>query len=200
MTVTADPGWTPLLGMASGLVTEVGGLLSHSAIVAREFGIPAVAGVKGATKTIPGGSRVVVDGDQGRVAVTDLDDHKSTRKGRAMKLLTPKTNEVDLARLRAISPALEVVPAASIEEAVALSADVDASYTHLSPELIQGAKNLRWVQVASAGVERYLFPELVERDEAQFYGIRPRHIRPRWVTVPVLWALASAVPELIQVT
>lgn len=62
-----SPVWTPLFAIAAGVVTEVGGILSHGAIVAREFGIPAVMSVPGATKLVSGGQRITVDGNRGLV-------------------------------------------------------------------------------------------------------------------------------------
>lgn len=62
-----DPGWTPLFLTAKALVMEVGGVVSHGAIVAREYGIPAVVGVKHATKLISTGDEITVDGNQGKV-------------------------------------------------------------------------------------------------------------------------------------
>jgi len=62
-----DPGWTPVLDRAAGVVTETGGLLSHAAIICREYGIPAVLGVCEATQRLPHGSTVVVDGNHGFV-------------------------------------------------------------------------------------------------------------------------------------
>jgi len=67
VTRATDPGWTPLFSIAGGLILERGGLLSHGAIVAREFGIPAVAGVDNATRLIQDGMRVELDGHAGRV-------------------------------------------------------------------------------------------------------------------------------------
>jgi pyruvate,water dikinase len=64
-----DPGWTPLFLNAAGLVTEVGGLMTHGSVVAREYGIPAVVGVPGATRAIRTGQRVRVHGDLGYVEV-----------------------------------------------------------------------------------------------------------------------------------
>ncbi len=64
-----DPGWTPLFTHAAGLVTEVGGMMTHGSVVAREMGIPAVVGVAGATGRIRTGDRVRVDGDRGVVLV-----------------------------------------------------------------------------------------------------------------------------------
>jgi phosphoenolpyruvate synthase/pyruvate phosphate dikinase len=64
-----DPGWTPLFVSASGLVTEVGGLMTHGAVVAREYGIPAVVGVDEATEKIHDGDRIRVDGTRGVVEV-----------------------------------------------------------------------------------------------------------------------------------
>lgn len=62
-----DPGWTPLLGVVAGVVTEEGGALSHAAIVARERGIPAVLGVRDATTRLRDGTVVTVDGAAGTV-------------------------------------------------------------------------------------------------------------------------------------
>jgi pyruvate,water dikinase len=62
-----DVAWTPLFSQAAGLVVEVGGLLSHGSIVAREYGVPAVVGVAGATKTIRTGDRIRLDGARGQV-------------------------------------------------------------------------------------------------------------------------------------
>ena len=65
------PAWTSLFAMASAVVTDVGGPLSHSSIVAREYGIPAVLGTNVASRRIPDGARVRVDGDAGTVTVLD---------------------------------------------------------------------------------------------------------------------------------
>ena len=62
-----DVGWTPLLAGIGGIVAETGGQLSHTAIVAREYGLPAVVSVKQATQLIQQGCQVTVDGDNGRV-------------------------------------------------------------------------------------------------------------------------------------
>ncbi|MBZ5200521.1 phosphoenolpyruvate synthase [Planomicrobium chinense] len=64
-----DPGWTPLFTSAAGLVTEVGGMMTHGSVVAREYGIPAVVGVVGATQLIQDGDRIRVDGTQGFVQI-----------------------------------------------------------------------------------------------------------------------------------
>ena len=64
---STDPGWTPLFLTAGGLVMEMGGANSHGAVVAREYGIPAVVGVPGATDTVTTGSRITVDGAAGTV-------------------------------------------------------------------------------------------------------------------------------------
>jgi pyruvate,water dikinase len=67
VTTTTMPAWTPLFGTAAAVVTETGGSLSHCAIVAREYGIPAVVGAFGATRAIKTGDLVTVDGDRGVV-------------------------------------------------------------------------------------------------------------------------------------
>ena len=71
---STDPGWTPLFLTAGGLVMETGGAMSHGAIVAREYGIPAVVGVAGATERIHTGQSVTVDGSTGSVALADWHD------------------------------------------------------------------------------------------------------------------------------
>jgi pyruvate,water dikinase len=64
-----DAPWSPLFVPAAAVVVEVGGMLSHAAIVAREYGIPAVAGIKGATQLIKTGMTVTVDGNKGTVTI-----------------------------------------------------------------------------------------------------------------------------------
>jgi pyruvate,water dikinase len=64
---STDPGWTPLFLTVGGLVMEMGGTMSHGAIVAREYGIPAVVGVAGATERIHTGQSITVDGTTGTV-------------------------------------------------------------------------------------------------------------------------------------
>ncbi|MBB1587517.1 MAG: hypothetical protein HG423_012215 [Propionibacterium sp.] len=66
-----DPAWTPLFASASAVVAETGGLLSHAAIVAREYGIPAVLGVLEATTRLHDGQGVTVDGGAGRVRIEE---------------------------------------------------------------------------------------------------------------------------------
>ena len=68
---STDPAWTPLLLTAAGLVMEAGGIMSHGAIVAREYGIPAVVGLPEATTRLADGKMVEVDGNQGLVKVAD---------------------------------------------------------------------------------------------------------------------------------
>jgi len=66
-----DPGWTPLFVHAAGVVTEVGGLMTHGAVVAREYGIPAVVSVAGALDRIRTGQRIRVDGTRGFVQILE---------------------------------------------------------------------------------------------------------------------------------
>ncbi|WP_100655174.1 phosphoenolpyruvate synthase [Bacillus cereus] len=69
VTAFTDPGWTPLFVSIKGLVTEVGGLMTHGAVIAREYGLPAVVGVENATKLIKGGQRIRVHGTEGYIEV-----------------------------------------------------------------------------------------------------------------------------------
>ena len=64
-----DPEWTPLFTLAAGVVVDTGGILSHAAIVAREYGIPAVLAAGDATKKLRDGDSVLVDGTAGTVTV-----------------------------------------------------------------------------------------------------------------------------------
>jgi pyruvate,water dikinase len=66
-----DPGWTPLFHSTVGLVMEVGGLMTHGAVVAREYGLPAVVGIDGATELIRDGDRIRLDGTRGYVLVLE---------------------------------------------------------------------------------------------------------------------------------
>jgi len=69
VTPHTDPSWTPLFVAVAGLVTEVGGLMTHGAVIAREYGLPAVVGVADATRLIPDGRRVRVHGGDGYVEI-----------------------------------------------------------------------------------------------------------------------------------
>ncbi|MBX3314531.1 MAG: phosphoenolpyruvate synthase [Actinobacteria bacterium] len=71
VTTHTDPSWSPLFVAAAGLVTEVGGLMTHGAVVAREYGLPAVVGVEHATELIAEGRRIRVHGGDGFVELLD---------------------------------------------------------------------------------------------------------------------------------
>jgi pyruvate,water dikinase len=67
VTSFTDPSWTPLFVSIKGLITEVGGLMTHGAVIAREYGLPAIVGVENATKLIKDGQRIRVNGTEGYV-------------------------------------------------------------------------------------------------------------------------------------
>ena len=69
VTVFTDPGWTPLFINAGGLIMEVGGVMTHGSVVAREYGIPAIVGVRDATQKLKTGQRVRIDGNRGFVEI-----------------------------------------------------------------------------------------------------------------------------------
>ena len=69
VTAFTDPSWTPLFVAIKGLVTEVGGLMTHGAVIAREYGLPAVVGIDNATKLIKDGQHVRVNGTDGYVEI-----------------------------------------------------------------------------------------------------------------------------------
>jgi pyruvate,water dikinase len=69
VTAYTDPSWTPLFVAIMGLVTEVGGLMTHGAVIAREYGLPAVVGVENATHLIQDGQRIRLNGTQGYIEI-----------------------------------------------------------------------------------------------------------------------------------
>jgi pyruvate,water dikinase len=71
VTAYTDPSWTPLFLTAAGLVTEVGGLMTHGAVIAREYGLPGVVGVHQVTRLIHDGQRIRVNATSGYVALLD---------------------------------------------------------------------------------------------------------------------------------
>ena len=73
VTAHTDPSWTPLFVAVTGLVTEVGGLMTHGAVIAREYGLPAVVGVVDATRLIRDGQRIRVHGTDGYVEILPTD-------------------------------------------------------------------------------------------------------------------------------
>jgi phosphoenolpyruvate synthase/pyruvate phosphate dikinase len=69
VTAYTDPSWSPVFVAITGLVTEVGGLMTHGAVIAREYGLPAVVGVEQATRLIRNGQRIRVNGTEGYVEI-----------------------------------------------------------------------------------------------------------------------------------
>jgi pyruvate,water dikinase len=78
VTAYTDPSWTPLFVAITGLVTEVGGLMTHGAVIAREYGLPAVVGVEHATRLIRDGQRIRVHGTDGYVEILSESDQPDT--------------------------------------------------------------------------------------------------------------------------
>ncbi len=71
VTSNTDPGWTAVFSKLGGLITETGGILSHGAVVSREYGIPAVTAVMGARKMLRTGQRVTLDGNEGTIVLQE---------------------------------------------------------------------------------------------------------------------------------
>ena len=69
VTRQTDPGWVVVFPLISGLIVERGGMLSHGAIISREFGIPAIVGVDSATETINDGDRLILNADRGEITI-----------------------------------------------------------------------------------------------------------------------------------
>ncbi|UGT67524.1 aminotransferase class III-fold pyridoxal phosphate-dependent enzyme [Nocardia gipuzkoensis] len=108
-----DPGWTPALGLVAGVVTEVGGMLSHAAVIGREYGIPAVLNVAGATNAVKSGQRIRIDGSAGVVRILDADlvaapatDHAAPAESVADQ---PRADIATRAEPEAVSPPDRVI-------------------------------------------------------------------------------------------
>ncbi len=71
VTTFTDPSWTPIFVSLSGLVTEVGGMMSHGAVITREYGLPAVVGVVNATRLIKDGQRIRINGTEGYIEILE---------------------------------------------------------------------------------------------------------------------------------
>ncbi|HEX7433196.1 MAG TPA: PEP-utilizing enzyme [Anaerolineaceae bacterium] len=69
-----DPSWTPLFLSAGGLILETGGMMTHGAVVAREYGIPAIVGVDQATRRLVTGQTIQMDGSTGQIVILDGQD------------------------------------------------------------------------------------------------------------------------------
>ena len=75
-----DPGWAPLFPTAGGILVERGSTLSHSAVVARELGIPAIVGIPGLTQLLKDGERVRMDGTHGSIERLDQQPEPASRQ------------------------------------------------------------------------------------------------------------------------
>lgn len=80
VTVATEPSWTPIFSHAAGVVMEIGGTLQHGAIIAREYGIPCVGGLTGATSLIKDGDLIEVDGTSGIVKILEANLKQNTKK------------------------------------------------------------------------------------------------------------------------
>jgi pyruvate,water dikinase len=86
---TTTPAWTPLFAMASAVVTDIGGPLSHGSIVAREYGIPAVMGTGIATRRIQSGQAITVDGTKGEVILETTEGDQSSQSAAPIEWTRP---------------------------------------------------------------------------------------------------------------
>ena len=97
-----DPSWSPLFSTAAALVVDIGGMLSHAAIIARELGIPAVINTRTGTRTIPDGRRIAVDGLSGTVEILDSasdDFHAEPDRAERSPAVAPDSGSGTLAGL-----------------------------------------------------------------------------------------------------
>lgn len=73
VTSVIDPGMAPLFGLSGGLIAEMGGILSHGAIIAREYGLPTVANIPGITRFLRDGQHITLNADTGQVTISNED-------------------------------------------------------------------------------------------------------------------------------
>jgi len=78
VTLFTDPGWTPVLARVGGVITEVGGLLSHAAVIGREYGIPAILNLIDATTLIQDGDLIRMNGKTGEIEILEKVTESST--------------------------------------------------------------------------------------------------------------------------
>jgi pyruvate,water dikinase len=109
---TTTPAWTPLFAMASAVVTDIGGPLSHGSIVAREYGIPAVMGTGVATKRIHSGQSITVDGTKGEVILQTAEEEATEQEERVV----PERPDLDLSIVRSSSASGEAFPSREAQE------------------------------------------------------------------------------------
>lgn len=154
-----EPGWAPLFLLARALVMEVGGALCHGAIVAREYGIPAVVGAKGAISLIGDGQEITVDGSKGEVRFGLGSSVKELRGGKVI-LRTPGRQDLEYIR--------------------SLWADPDTMGDVGGPVMLDDDRALRWFQrmvdPGSPGDRYFLICELGGRPvgEASFHRYDPK--------------------------
>ena len=96
VTAYTDPSWTPAFVAIAGLVTEVGGLMTHGAVIAREYGLPAVVGVERATRLIRDGQRIRVNGTEGTSRSCPRARGRFCRWGRSATVLMPGNKPLPL--------------------------------------------------------------------------------------------------------
>ena len=75
MTYSTDIGWSPYFPMISGIATEIGGLVSHGAVIAREYGLPCLVGANGATQVFKTGDMVLLDCQNGIMTKVSIDNN-----------------------------------------------------------------------------------------------------------------------------
>ncbi len=75
MTYSTDIGWSPYFAMLSGIITEIGGLISHGAVIAREYGLPCLVGVERACHLLYTGDTILLDADNGQIVLMRVSDN-----------------------------------------------------------------------------------------------------------------------------
>ena len=80
ITFSTDIGWSPYFALLSGLVTEIGGLISHGAVIAREYGLPCLVGVENATQMLKTGDIILLDTEKAEIVKIEHNDIQKTQE------------------------------------------------------------------------------------------------------------------------
>ncbi|MCC7451575.1 MAG: hypothetical protein IT324_29480 [Anaerolineae bacterium] len=131
--VITTPAWTPLFTMASAIVTDIGGPLSHSSIVAREYGIPAVLATGSATRRIQDGQTITVDGTKGEVVLETSEQNPTEPSLPPLEWVPPRPHTI-AARLSFV----EFVPDAVLPLFATLAVPIASQFTSKLMDVVLG--------------------------------------------------------------
>ncbi|MGF1489308.1 MAG: putative PEP-binding protein [Prochloraceae cyanobacterium] len=169
VTKTIAPNWFPLLKQAAGIVSEVGGVTSHAAIIARELGIPAIVGARNATKLLENGSSILLDGTKGEIY--DISEAENIEGSLNLKDTEPTKTSPGFAYPIATKLWVNLSQPSSIENAVNLPVDgIGLLRSELMLlDLISSEPLDSWLQTEKQILLSERLTELITQFAAAFY-------------------------------